>query len=39
MISESDVERFVQEPGLLVELCREVVARLDAGMAGALCSG
>lgn len=29
MIPESEVERFVQEPGLLVELCREVAARLD----------
>ncbi|WP_045222646.1 winged helix-turn-helix domain-containing protein [Desulfonatronum thioautotrophicum] len=29
MISESDVERFAREPGLLVELCREVVAWLD----------
>jgi len=32
MISESEVERFVQEPALLMELCREVVARLDAGI-------
>lgn len=31
MISESEVERFVQEPGLLVELCREVVKGLGPG--------
>lgn len=31
MISESEVERFVQEPGLLVELCREVVKGLGVG--------
>lgn len=31
MISESKVERFVQEPGLLVDLCREVVKELGPG--------
>ncbi|WP_045222647.1 winged helix-turn-helix domain-containing protein [Desulfonatronum thioautotrophicum] len=31
MISESEVERFVKEPGLLVELCREVVKGLGVG--------
>lgn len=31
MIPEAEVERYVKDPSLLVELCREVVDRLDAG--------
>jgi DNA-binding ferritin-like protein len=31
MTSEAEVERYVKDPGLLVELCRDVVERLDAG--------
>ena len=31
MSKDSDIERFVKDPSLFVELCREVVDRLDAG--------
>lgn len=31
MISESDVKRFARDPGLLVELCREVLKELGPG--------
>jgi hypothetical protein len=35
MSSDNDVERFVKDPGLLVELCREVIEQLDVGSEGA----
>jgi hypothetical protein len=31
MSSESDNDRFVKDPSLLVELCREVIDRIDSG--------
>ncbi len=32
MSSDIDIDRFVQEPGLLIELCREVIDRIDRGL-------
>jgi hypothetical protein len=31
MSSENDVDRFVKDPSLLIELCREVIDRIDSG--------
>lgn len=31
MSDASEIERFVKDPGLLVELCREVIDEIDAG--------
>ncbi len=31
MSEGTDIERFVKDPSLLVELCREVIDQLDAG--------
>ena len=31
MSKDSDIERFVKDPSLFVELCREVIGRLGAG--------
>ena len=31
MSDGSEIERFVKDPGLLVELCREVIDEIDAG--------
>lgn len=31
MSDSSEIERFVKDPGLLVELCREVIDEIDAG--------
>lgn len=31
MIQDSDIERFLKDPPLLIELCREVIDRLNAG--------
>jgi hypothetical protein len=31
MNTESDVDRFVKDPSLLIELCREVIDRIDSG--------
>ena len=31
MSHPAEVERYVKDPSLLIELCREVIDRLDAG--------
>ena len=31
MSTETDIDRFVSDPGLLIELCREVIDQIEAG--------
>ena len=31
MSSDIDIDRFMKEPSLLIELCREVIDQIDSG--------